>query len=154
MADVFSKERRSEIMRRITGRATAPELRVRRLLHKMGLRFRLYRKDLPGCPDIVLPKHGTVVFVHGCFWHRHDCRRGRHMPKTNRPYWVRKLERNARRDAVIFESLRELNWRPLVIWECETGKPQVLVERLAREFGVAIPRRPTAAAGTAGRMVP
>src|SRR5690349_20569113 len=120
MTYMFSKVRRSEIMRQITGKDTLPELSVRRLLHRMGLRFRLHRKDLPGNPDIVLPRWKTVVFVHGCFWHAHDCRRGgaRHQPKSNADYWQRKLDRNTRRDAEHAAKLSQLGWRLLIVWEC------------------------------------
>src|SRR5436309_444112 len=97
MADIVSKRRRSEVMRRITSTDTRPEVLVRRVLHRMGFRFRLHQKDLPGKPDIVLPKWRTVILVHGCFWHGHDCCEG-HLPKTNTDYWAPKLERNRRRD--------------------------------------------------------
>jgi DNA mismatch endonuclease, patch repair protein len=94
MADMFSKDRRSEIMRRIEGKNAQPELRVRRLLHALGFRFRLHRKDLPGNPDIVLPKRKTVLFVHGCFWHGHSCKKGsaNRRPKGNTVYWNKKLD--------------------------------------------------------------
>jgi DNA mismatch endonuclease (patch repair protein) len=134
MADLYSKERRSEIMSRIRAKDTTPEVRVRRLLHKMGYRFRLHRKDLPGKPDIVLPKWRTVIHVHGCFWHGHTCCEG-HVPKSNRRYWTPKLKRNARRDSEHAAELRELGWNQIVIWECETGNLQTLERQLRREMG-------------------
>jgi DNA mismatch endonuclease (patch repair protein) len=128
MTDMFTKARRSEIMARITDKDTEPELRVRRALHKMGRRFRLHRKDLPGKPDIVLPKLRIVIFVHGCFWHGHDCKKGssRRRPKSNTGYWNKKLDRNMRRDAEHAAKLRELGWKRVVIWACETGDPEQL----------------------------
>src|SRR4051794_16548808 len=113
MTDMFTKDRRSEIMRRITGKDTQPELRVRRTLHGMGCRFRLDREDLPGKPDIVLPKWRIVIFVHGCFWHGHDCKKGsrRRRPKSNTGYWNQKLDRNMRRDAEHSAQLAGLGWK-------------------------------------------
>jgi DNA mismatch endonuclease, patch repair protein len=120
MADMYSSKKRSEIMGRILSRNTGPEVRVRRVLHRMGCRFRLHRKDLPGKPDIVLPKWKTVILVHGCFWHGHDCCEG-HIPKSNSAYWAPKLARNRRRDIENAEKLRLLGWKRIVVWECETG---------------------------------
>src|SRR5215469_15232064 len=99
MTDVFSPEKRSAVMRRVKARDTTPELKVRRLLTGLGLRYRLHRKDLPGAPDIALPGRRLAVFVHGCFWHVHDCARGARTPKANRDYWVGKIARNRMRDA-------------------------------------------------------
>ncbi len=95
-----------------------PELVVRSLLHRLGYRFRLHRRDLPGRPDICLPKHRIVIFVHGCFWHGHSCHHGRKRPATNVKYWNRKLDGNISRDAAALRSLRRLGWKPLVLWEC------------------------------------
>lgn len=133
---MFSKERRSEIMGRIKGRDTKPEILVRRLLHRMGLRFRLCRKDLPGQPDIVLSKLKTAVFVHGCFWHGHDCKKGsaHRKPKSNQAYWVTKLGRNVARDAEHARALEELGWKRVVVWACETVDPEKLRCRLAEIF--------------------
>lgn len=119
MTDIFSQKRRSEIMGRIVSRDTRPEVRVRSVLHRMGYRFRICRKDLAGKPDIVLPKWRTVVLVHGCFWHGHDCCEG-HVPKSNTAYWAPKLARNRERDAANAEILRQLGWKRIVIWECQT----------------------------------
>lgn len=109
-------------MARVKGKDTKPELRVRRLLHALGYRFRLHRRDLPGTPDLVFPGRRAVIFVHGCFWHRHPdpgCWRAR-LPKSRPEFWIPKLEANAARDAVNLAALAALGWRVLTIWECET----------------------------------
>jgi DNA mismatch endonuclease (patch repair protein) len=129
MADIYSKKRRSEIMAGITSRDTKPEVSVRRVLHRMGYRFRLHRKDLPGRPDIVLRKWRVVVLVHGCFWHGHDCCEG-HLPKSNAAYWAPKLEKNQRRDIENAKLLASLGWKLIVIWECQTYSLKKLEERL------------------------
>jgi DNA mismatch endonuclease (patch repair protein) len=106
----------------VRAKDTKPEMVVRRLLHGLGFRFRLHRRDLPGCPDIVLPRYRTAIFVHGCFWHQHDdptCWRSR-MPKTRQDFWVPKLERNVLRDQEVVAELRALGWNVVVVWECET----------------------------------
>src|SRR5438445_5840350 len=117
--DGLSKERRSWNMSRIRGKDTAPEKVVRSVLHRMGFRFRLHSRRLPGRPDIVLPKHGTVVFVHGCFWHRHKGCKNCTTPTNRREFWVEKLEGNAARDKRNRLALRKLGWKTFVIWECE-----------------------------------
>ena len=111
---------------------TSPELRVRRLLHHLGYRFRLHRRDLPGSPDIVLPKHRTVVFVHGCFWHRHPGCRYTTTPKTSADFWTNKFEQNIRRDHHQQQQLREMGWSVMVIWECELRDLQSLKTRLVQ----------------------
>ena len=115
---------------------TRPEVRVRSALHRMGYRFRLHRRDLPGVPDIVLPRHRTVVLVHGCFWHQHDCKLGRKQPRSNPDYWLPKLRRNRERDVTNSAALREAGWSVVVVWECETaredGLSALLAARLAR----------------------
>jgi|SRR5882757_1987405 len=108
-------------MRRIRKTDTGPEMIVRRMVHAMGYRYRLHGVKLPGTPDIVLPRHRKVIFVHGCFWHRHDCPDGRKLPRSKPEYWGPKLERNRRRDATNVARLRELEWDVLVLWECELG---------------------------------
>lgn len=118
MSDVFSAQKRSAVMRAVRGRDTGPELRVRRPLHAAGFRFRLQRADLPGRPDLVLPRHRLAVFVHGCFWHGHDCPRGRRAPKTNAAYWQAKIARNRTRDAAAQAALTAAGWTPVIIWEC------------------------------------
>ena len=131
MADVFSKEKRSSIMGRIQGMNTKPEILVRSLLHCKGYRFRLHRSDLPGRPDIVLPKYNTVIFVHGCYWHRHTgCKRGKSMPATNVSFWKKKFDGTVKRDGQVVRMLKKLGWQVLTIWECETKHPDKLRKQL------------------------
>lgn len=112
-------EDRSKVMRAVKSQNTGPEMIVRRLTHSIGYRYRLHRKDLPGKPDLVFPSRRKVIFVHGCFWHQHDCARGARLPKSHQEYWLPKLSRNKQRDAEHQATLRELGWDVLVIWECE-----------------------------------
>jgi len=121
---------RSNIMRAIRKTNTKPEIAVRRLLHAMGLRFRLHRRDLPGSPDIVLPRHRAVVLVHGCFWHQHAGCRHANVPRTRPEYWLPKLARNVQRDAEAEAALQALGWRVLVIWECEIKEEVALHARV------------------------
>lgn len=124
-------------MRSIRSKDTAPELTVRSALHRNGYRFRLHRTDLPGKPDIVLPKHKAAVFVHGCFWHQHpdpDCRNAQ-LPRTNTGYWTPKLARNVKRDRDAAERLRTMGWRVLTVWECETKSAQNLARLLRQLLG-------------------
>jgi len=134
MPDVFTPEKRSWVMSRIGSRNTSPERLVRSLLHSLGFRFRLHQKKLPGHPDIVLPKHRKVIFVHGCFWHGHGCRRGKR-PETHQDFWDRKIEQNRRRDVVTLSTLEDLGWRSLVVWQCETRDHQQLKARLLHFLG-------------------
>ena len=113
---------------------TTPEEAVRTMLHAMGLRFRLHRRDLPGTPDIVLAKHSAVVLVHGCFWHGHNCPRGK-PPATRRDFWLPKLARNKVRDAEQARELKTLGWRVLTVWECELKDKRSLAKRMVRWFG-------------------
>ena len=124
-------------MAKIRGAHTQPERRVRSVLHSLGLRFRLHQAALPGRPDIVLRRHGTVVFVHGCFWHRHAACRGATTPKTNRGFWQRKFRADVRRDAGNQRDLRAAGWRVVVVWECELARPKRLAARLRRLFGTS-----------------
>jgi DNA mismatch endonuclease (patch repair protein) len=117
-------------MRRVKGRDTAPELKVRRALTALGARYRLQRADLPGKPDIVMPGRRLAIFVHGCFWHGHDCARGSRVPKANRDYWVGKVDRNRARDARSREALAALGWRVETIWECDLKDAAALETRL------------------------
>lgn len=117
MSDIFTKKKRSEIMSRIGGKNTLPELAVRSWLHKMGFRFRLHSKKMPGKPDIVLSKYQTVIFVQGCFWHAHNCKYGR-LPKSNLMFWQPKLEKNKSRDEQNFLKLKKMGWKVIVLWEC------------------------------------
>ena len=124
MSDVFSKEKRSEIMRRIGPRDSSSEIFVRSLVHRMGYRFRLHRKDLPGNPDIVLPRHRAVIFVHGCFWHGHKrCKRAA-LPSTNRDFWKRKIKGNMVRDRTNYLRLGKVGWRYLIIWQCQIKRKE------------------------------
>ena len=107
-------------MAAIKSKNTKPEIAVRKLLHSLGYRFRLHRKDLPGSPDIVLPKYRTAIFVHGCFWHRHENCKYASTPKTRKEFWNKKFTTNIDRDLVIQNKIKNLNWRSIVIWECET----------------------------------
>ena len=134
MTDRFTPEQRSVLMSRIRGRDTQPELLVRRQVHGMGYRYRLYRKDLPGRPDLVFPGRRKVIFVHGCFWHQHDCPRGRR-PSSNRTFWDAKLDRNAARDRENIEALEGLGWSVLVIWECEIRDRDRLAARVSAFLG-------------------
>jgi DNA mismatch endonuclease (patch repair protein) len=130
MSDVFDAAKRSDVMRRVKAKGTAPELKVRRLLTGLGARYRLHRKDLPGSPDIVLPGRRLAIFVHGCFWHGHDCARGARVPKANRDYWIAKVQRNRDRDARSLTALAELGWRVDTVWECEMRDEAALEARL------------------------
>lgn len=125
MADVVDKATRSRMMSGIRGRDTKPELTVRRYLHGRGLRFRLAPKELPGKPDIVLPRFRTTIFVHGCFWHRHPGCRFATTPASNKDFWEKKFDQNVRRDTRKSKALQELGWRVLVVWECELGSAEL-----------------------------
>lgn len=125
-----ASEDRSRTMRAVKSRDTTPELAVRRLVHGMGYRYRLYRDNLPGKPDLVFAGRKKVVFVHGCFWHRHNCARGARTPKSNQDYWIPKLDRNRRRDRQVRSQLRRLGWKSLVVWECQTKNPKKLANRI------------------------
>lgn len=121
-------------MRSVGTRNTGPELLVRSLLHRMGYRFRLHSKRLPGKPDIVLSSRRKVVFIHGCFWHGHDCSKGK-LPKSRLDYWEPKISRNRSRDEAVIQQLKALEWRVLVIWQCETKDVAALRSRLRRFLG-------------------
>ena len=124
-----SPEQRRRIMHAVKSKNTAPELTVRRLLHRLGYRFRLHRKDLPGRPDIVLSKYRKAIFVHGCFWHAHGCAKGQ-PPKSRQDYWLPKLEANVNRDRAKLDELERLGWDVLVLWQCETKDANSLARRL------------------------
>jgi DNA mismatch endonuclease (patch repair protein) len=130
LSDVYSPEKRSAVMRRVKGQGTTPEKTVRRLLTALGARYRLHRKDLPGKPDIVMPGRKLAIFVHGCFWHGHDCARGSRVPKQNRDYWTAKVARNKARDAAAQEALTVSGWRVETLWECELKDEAAVSERL------------------------
>ncbi len=133
MTDTVSQERRSWIMSRVKGKDTAPELFVRSLVHRLGYRFRLHRRDLPGAPDLVFVSRRKVIFVHGCFWHGHHCARGDRQPKSNSDYWKRKIAKNRERDRTHRKQLCDLGWDVLVIWECEI-KDKLKLEKRIVEF--------------------
>ena len=133
MVDRLSTEARSRLMSKIGPRNTQPERRVRSLLHRLGYRFRLHRKDLPGKPDIVLPKHRMAVFVHGCFWHGHVCKVDK-MPKSRVDYWGPKIEANRERDTRKRQQLEALGWRVIEVWECELKSLASLEKRLRQEL--------------------
>ncbi|MBX5463435.1 MAG: DNA mismatch endonuclease Vsr [Steroidobacteraceae bacterium] len=129
-------EGRSALMATIRKTNTKPELIVRKLVHRMGHRFRLHRRDLPGTPDLVFPGRKKVIFVHGCFWHRHNCKAGRKKPSKNVEYWLPKLKRNVERDAKCVKELRSAGWQVLVLWECKVRDSErfaaVLLDFLGR----------------------
>lgn len=131
---------RSRNMRAIRSRDTGPERIVRSALHRMGYRFRLHVRDLPGCPDIVLPRYRAVVFVHGCFWHAHRCRAGSRIPKTNSEYWEAKRSRNKQRHQKARRALRRAGWAVLTIWECQVRDLGALLSRLETFLGICEPR--------------
>ena len=130
--DRLTRERRSWNMSRIRGRDTKPELLARSVLHRLGFRFRLNQAKLPGKPDVVLTRHRTVVFVHGCFWHRHRGCRFAYTPKSNLPFWTLKFGENIARDRKATRALRALGWRAIVIWECQTSDRLKLTRHLQK----------------------
>ena len=127
-ADRLTPEQRSWNMSRIRSKNSSPECKVRSMLHRIGYRFRLHRRDLPGTPDIVLPKHNTVIFVHGCYWHRHTCYNGTVTPKTRTDFWRNKFDENRSRDHRNTKLLKAAGWRVVVIWECQTENEELLRE--------------------------
>ena len=135
MTDIFDREKRSEIMSRIRGRDTGPEMIVRRIAHGLGFRFRLHRRDLPGSPDLLFPRYRAVIMVHGCFWHRHPGCKYASSPKTRVRFWEDKFEGNVVRDRRNEEALHELGWRVMVIWECETKDREAVAERIIEYLG-------------------
>ena len=135
MADVHSPETRSFNMSRIRSKNTKPEEMVRKHLFAKGFRYRKNVRSLPGCPDIVLPKYKTIIFVQGCFWHMHDCGRF-HWPASNQDYWGPKIRRNVERDQTNKEQLQALGWKVLTVWECELNKKNIeeTMNRISREI--------------------
>lgn len=131
--DTLSPKERSERMSLIQGKDSAPEIKLRRLVHGMGFRYRLHVRELPGKPDLVFPARRALIFMHGCFWHRHEgCKLAR-LPKSKLDFWETKLEANRQRDLLHQQQLRELGWRVLVVWECEMGNTERL-SRIVKEF--------------------
>jgi DNA mismatch endonuclease (patch repair protein) len=142
MVDNLTPAGRSARMSRIRGKDTAPEMIVRRMTHGLGYRFRLHRKDLPGTPDLVFPRLGKVILVHGCYWHGHGCKIGR-LPKSNIEFWKEKIERNRARDARNLADLSSLSWKTLVVWQCATRDKKTLGRALAAFLGTHRKRRST-----------
>ena len=128
--DNLTPEKRAWVMSRVKSRDTKPEKVVRSMLHHWGYRFRLRRSDLPGCPDIVLPKYRSVIFVHGCYWHRHNCPNGRRLPRTRLDFWKPKLEGNRKRDLRHYKSLDNQGWKVLIIWECMLKDKPLLLKTI------------------------
>lgn len=133
--DNLTSEQRKRTMARVKSMNTTPEMIVRRIVHRMGYRYRLHSHQLPGNPDMVFVKRRKIIFVHGCFWHGHECKSGIKQPKTNSEYWLRKLQRNKSRDTETYEKLKELDWEILVVWECELKNREQLIENLHRYLG-------------------
>lgn len=139
--DIISEEKRSWNMSRIRGKNTKPEIIVRSMLHKMGYRFRIHRKDLPGKPDIVLPKYNTVIFVHGCFWHRHKGCKYAYTPKTRVKFWEDKFAGTVKRDKQHLVQLKQNGWKVFIIWECETkdmDRLKKIINKISQEINDAL----------------
>jgi len=128
--DVLTKKQRSYCMSRIRGKDTKPEIAVRNVLFNLGYRYRLHKKYLPGCPDIVLSKYGKIIFVNGCWWHRHNCKLGTRSPKSRLKYWVPKLIANKERHKRNVKELRNQGWKVLTIWECQIKKPETVIHKI------------------------
>jgi DNA mismatch endonuclease, patch repair protein len=132
VTDVLTPKQRSLNMSRIRAQNTTPELIVRKILSPQGYRYRLHRRDLPGCPDLVFVGRRKIIFVHGCFWHRHSCKAGQSTPATNVEFWQTKMDGNVRRDEKNRNALAKQGWRVLIVWECETRNMKRLERRLVR----------------------
>ncbi len=141
MSDVFAPEKRAAVMRAVKAGDTGPELEVRALLRALGHRYRLHARDLPGRPDIVFRGRRKAIFVHGCFWHGHDCARGARAPKANADYWFAKIARNRARDAASVAALQHAGWSCLIIWECALRTPHDVAAALAEFLGPPASRR-------------
>lgn len=133
MSDIVCREVRRRMMSGIRSKNTKPEITVRKWLHAHGYRFRLHKKELPGKPDIVLPKYNTVIFVHGCFWHRHENCKYATTPGTNSEWWADKFQKNVKHDADVFEKLESIGYNILVIWECEV-KNRSFIDKIEKFF--------------------
>lgn len=133
--DIIDREARSRLMGRIRGKDTKPEMMVRRIAHRLGFRFRLHRRDLPGNPDLVFPGRRKVVFVHGCYWHRHPGCRQAYEPKSNVEFWTEKFAANVTRDEKALADLSEQGWDTLIIWECEAKDSDLVASRLSAHLG-------------------
>lgn len=135
-ADIVTPDHRSRIMSKIKGKGTKPEMAVRSVCHEMGLRYRLHRKDLPGTPDLVFPKHQLCIFVHGCFWHRHPGCKYAYTPKSKLDFWLPKLARNVERDLTAQQALQALGWKVSVVWECHTKDREILRNEICATLGL------------------
>lgn len=133
MVDRLSVERRSWLMSRVSATDTSPEVRVRKVAHRMGLRFRLHRRTLPGKPDLIFPRYRVALFVHGCFWHRHPGCKKASTPKSRVDFWLQKFEANVRRDKIVRSDLESLGWHVVIIWECQTKELSEVEDVLSRE---------------------
>lgn len=131
MVDKLTSEQRSRLMSQVRGKDTKPELVVRRLVHSLGYRFRLHRRDLPGSPDLVFPSRRKVIFVHGCYWHRHDCKKAT-TPKSNTAFWQKKFDDNVMRDNKNLRDLKALGWEAMVVWQCETETNELLAHMIGQ----------------------
>ena len=131
MVDVHTKTQRSFNMSRIRSKNTCPEMIVRSCVYRMGYRYRLHDKKLPGKPDLVLSRHRKVIFVHGCYWHRHSCKKGRSIPETRKKFWQTKLEGNKERDKRNRRKLNNLGWKVLIIWECQIKNQEKVIDKIA-----------------------
>lgn len=130
MADTLTKSQRKFCMSQNKGKDTSPEISVRRLVYSLGHHYRLHRKNLPGCPDMIFPGKKKAIFINGCYWHRHNCKKGRSMPQTRKTFWQSKFKKTILRDKRNLKKLRLLGYKILVVWECQTRKPGKLVERI------------------------
>jgi DNA mismatch endonuclease (patch repair protein) len=130
--DTLTPQQRSERMSRVRSRDTQPELRLRKLVWGLGYRYRTHRRDVPGKPDIVFAGQKRAIFLHGCFWHRHDCRSGQRSPKTRLAFWREKFQKNVARDAAVRSQLRAIGWRALIVWECQLTNEAVIARRVRR----------------------
>ena len=133
--DNLSKWHRSYCMSRIKSKDTKPEMLVRRIIHRMGCRFRLHKRELPGCPDLVFSSKRKIIFVHGCFWHKHRCKSGKVKPATNTNYWEAKINNNHTRDLKVLKELKRSGWEILVVWECWTKNIRLLREKIKMFMG-------------------
>lgn len=137
--DVLTTEQRQRCMSSIRGKNSTSEILVRRLVYSLGYRYRLHFKGLPGRPDLVFPGQRKVIFVHGCFWHRHQCKKGQSLPAKNREFWQKKLSDNVERDRRNYEALHQIGWQTLVVWECEIKNVKRLREQLIRYLENPLP---------------
>lgn len=132
MVDVLTKEQRSFNMSQIRDKNTKPEIIIRSIVHGLGFRYCLHNNKLPGKPDIALPRHKKIIFVHGCFWHIHNCKYGKVKPATNVKFWQTKRQSNVARDKKNLKALKNLGWKVLVIWECQIKKPEKLLNKISK----------------------